>query len=81
MFDKLNSAVSKVLNGAKTNLNTGLMGVLSMWLATKGFDLVEFQAWGTSVFTSIESLIVLMTGAGVYFRQLKGLVPKKKAKK
>lgn len=82
MFNKINSAVSTVLVGLKTNINTGLLGMLSMYLATKGFDLSEIQIWLNNVFTSIESLIVVLTGLGVYFRQISGLVkPKKKAKK
>jgi len=82
MFDKLNKVVSKVMTGSKTNLNTGLMGMLAMYLATKGFNLEEFQMWINNIFTSIESLIVLLTGTGIWFRQLKAVVkPKRKAKK
>lgn len=82
MFNKINSAVSTVLVGLKTNINTGLLGMLSMYLATKGFDLSEIQLWLSNVFTSIESLIVVLTGLGVYFRQISGFVKsKKKAKK
>ena len=53
MFNKINSAVSTVLVGLKTNINTGLLGMLSMYLATKGFDLSEIQIWLNNVFTSI----------------------------
>ena len=69
-INSINNIVSKVLDGSKTNLNTGLMGMLSLYLSTKGFDLAEIQVWAESVFVSVNSLIVLLTAAGVWFRQL-----------
>ena len=78
MFDKISNTVSKFLPNMKTNLNTGLFGVLSMYLATKGFNLDEIIMWAENIFTSVESLIVVLTMAGVYFR---GLANKVKGKK
>lgn len=70
MLDRLNKFMAKIASGYKTFMASGLLTFVSVYANTKGFDVEAIQLWLENFYANINSLIVLLGGAVVWFRQL-----------
>mgnify|MGYP000577901734 CR=1 FL=1 len=78
LLTKFNEFVAGFAPGLKTNLNTLILVVVSLYASTKGLDAEALTAWVNEGLASVNSLIVLLGGLSVWFRKLAVITETKK---